>query len=885
MTKRPGIFQPLRMFIARISGRVDKHGNIKPREEGYLFKTIVAFLLALVTIVGALVAWRSAVAGNEAGNSEDAGILAALNLQEATTAGSIQVSQHRAAHLGFYRNWSLAIAEYTRAEAEMAARPDMTQEEVLAFLRSIIEKFDLGLTDRNFLDLRYLTPEGGYDAEREQAEYLADAAQRKDVEPDPRFAQANKYRDNSVALIATLIVLAISLWLLAFAETIDKNPVKYVMAIGGIIFLVLGSVDAWLIEGGASLPDVYNTSFLISIISGALLAMATVAVFALYVARGRTRVETSAVTEQEAVGDEREESEGILKEVVTMLIATVTLFAAIVGWLQADAGARSDQAIRDAQRLAADALGTETAGRALVNFQYGTAYRTWEELTVQALSADKAGDTRTGDLYRNAMTETLKLSEELASPPSDESQGDAQAVATTFPAPQLLAPPYFDPARDAVDIAGYEADVYVTRRAELSERSTLAGNLENVWEDKANAYIVHLTLLAAALALFGLSLSFSGLARPLFLVVGTAITLVTAGSVWAVFSSPVKEIPLSAVQAYARGYGFTYRGDSTGAIAAYNEALSQVSDYATALDGRATANLALATEKGYQEAARDYEAAQAAGKDDALVAWNLGWTYYLLGRFDDSIKMSQHSLDLNPNQASVRLNLALAQLAAGRIDEAKKAYRDAMDRVTKQVADIKASGKRVPPSTWLALDAAGVDLESLFFRLGDLNLSWIQAPPKSAVGNTATVQKAAAETLFSLKSLVTALENTGGPPPEGVDAQIEDPTFGAKANGDEAEYTFAASFNSPVKEIVARFNYSGMRDGQAVEWKVFVNGLERPEFRTKYTWDKGESGEIDQVFGEDYAISNIYTFEPGDYIVELYVDNVLSQFGSFDIQP
>ena len=887
MSQRSGTRSRFRMFLARTAGRVDRQGNIKPREKGDTFKTIMALMLALVTIMGAVVAWRSAVAGNFAGDTADSAILASLNLQQASTNSSTEVSQHRAAHLEFFRYLSLASAEIDQATADIANRNDLTTEEINAILRPIIEHLDLGITDRLFFDVRYLDEDDTYDGSREQAEQIAEAAQTKDVDPDPQFVTADTYRSISVAFIAALILLAIALWFFAVSETIE-HVVKYATALGGLAFMIMGCLAAWAIEAGTDLAQLYRLCELITIITFIAVAIGVVGLLLLSRLRSQPRgpqhAEHDGPDHQSHNGDEPGE-EGF-RRVVTLLIASVTVFAAVVGWLQADAGVKNDAQARYQQRFASQALGTEATGRALVNFQYSTAYRALKELLVQKHSAQTAGDTAAEDRFSNVISETLKLTEPITDVASDGNAAGSLPLSSSTPAPSLLAPPYFDPNGTAApDLAGYEADVYVTKQTELTERSSLAGDLNNAWQSKADSYIVHLTLLAAALALFGLSLSFTGLARPLFVTVGIAITLVTAGSVASVYSQPVTYVPDAAVQAYARGVGLEYRGKSLEAVAAYDEALKLSPDYATALSARGDAHFSIAGPEGYIAAAKDYEAAQSAGKDTANVAWNLGWVYYLQGRFDDSIKMSRHSLDLNPNQAGVRLNLALAQLASGKLDDARAGYRDAMDKVAQQVATIKASGKKVPPSLWFYLDASGRDLESLFFRLEDLNLTWMEAPEKSAISDPKAVQDATAEMFRQLKSYIVSLENTGRPPADPLTASIDTLSFGAKASGDDAEYKFADSFTAPVKKIDTKFNFSGMRNGQTVEWKVFVNGDERPEFRLKTVWDKGESGAAEQPFGEEYAYSNIYSFETGDYIIEMYVDNQFAQIGSFDIQP
>lgn len=892
MVKQTGLLYRLRVFLARISGRLDSSGNIKPRERGATFSLLVALMLALVTIVGAVVAWRSAVAGTLAGNNEDAGLLASLNYQEAATTASIQASQNRATHLEYYRALRLAQTEVEQGLATIEARPDITQEEINALFRPVVEKADLALTNKFFFENRYLTEDDFYDAEREQSESLAEAAQTKDLNAEPQFIAADRYRAISVALVATLIVLAISLWFFALAEVVGHS-VKYVLALGGLAFLALGSWAAWAIEGGAVLADIYRTSELFSIIIGAAILALSLALIIFSLVRSRTRQRNNDLNSAPHVPlSEGEDSPGEtrFKQVVTMLIASATVFAALVGWLQADSGAKGDQAIRDAQRFASEALGKESTGRALVNFQYGTAFRTWVGLLAQARTAETNGDDRAAELYRSVMTETLALGEPLTDAEGNLLESGTQTGSA--PAPQLLAPPYFDAlSGNDPDLAGYAADVYVTKRAELSERSDLAGGLNNAWENKANAYIVHLTLLAAALAMFGLSLSFGGLARPLFVTVGMAITLVTAGSVSTVYSEPVAYIPDSAVAAYARGFGLTYRGDYPGAVVSYNDALNLAPGYANALAGRGEAHIAMKSDEGFTAAAKDYEQAQLSGKNDAIVAGKLGWIYYLQGRFDDSIRASRQSLTFDPNRADVRLNLAIAQLASGKIEEAKAEYKAAMERAVQQVANAKATGKQVPPSLWRYLDTGGRDLEGLFFRLSDIKLSWIEAPPKSAIADAPAIQEATSEIFRDLKSMVTSLENTGLPPDEASPATFEEFSFGAKALITEDAFTFADSFTSPVRAVVMKYKYSGMSNGQNVVYKVFLNGVERPEFRAKRVWDKGESGEAEQSFGELstagdlYSVSNLYALDEGDYIVEMYVDNNLARIGSFDIQP
>lgn len=802
------------------------------------FKTIVAVMIAVVTVLGALVAWRSALAGNEAGNADDAGIIAALNTQETTTLTSMLANQHRTAHVDYVRYRQIAldmVEDGTLDRASDAERP--------AVLRSIIESLNLATAAKQFFPARYLDPDETYDIDREVGEEIAEAEQRKDLNAEQHFTEANQWRDKSLALIGTLIVLGISLWLFAVAETVEHRA-KYALAGGGLAFLLIGGGAALAIELGTPVADVYSVSLMLSIAAG-VLALLGIIVLA-FMSRGRAgTVDTSTAEERR---DER------FRSAVTILIASVALLTAVVAYLQSDAGNRGDSAIRRSQLLAAESLGTQTSGEAQVNYNYGGAARSYEELEVLASLAEEAGDDAGAARYRRAQERLTTLSE-------------------------FLRPPYFDPATDAVpDLAAYQADVYLADATTLSEQSAIDSGLENAWEEKSNSYIVHLTLLATALALLGLSLTLTGAVRPLFVGAGVVMVVVTVGWAAMVYTKAVPEVPTAAVEAYGEGVGLAYRGDEEGAIEAFNEALAAAPDYGNVLYERGNAYATLGDNAA---AIRDYEAAQAAGRDDKNVAWNLGWVYYLDGRFDDAIRMNRHAIDLDPKQTGARLNLALSYLAAGRIDEARAEYKSAMDVFTQQVAETWAAGKEVPPSLWFYVDEGTLELESLFDRLRGVERSWTAAPAADKVTNREAVQEAAGELAVEIKNLAVALEYTGERPGPAPDAEISPFQFGTEVDG---QMVTAESFPYETPEILTLFTYDGMEDGQQVVWKVYVDGEEYEEYRIAQEWDKGASGETRQTFTEDFAFSNVYSYDPGEYIVEMYVDSNLVQRGSFVVE-
>ncbi|MBI1878959.1 MAG: tetratricopeptide repeat protein, partial [Chloroflexi bacterium] len=333
------------------------------------------------------------------------------------------------------------------------------------------------------------------------------------------------------------------------------------------------------------------------------------------------------------------------ERMVAILIAVVAVLAALAGYLQAGASARSAQANRDAQRFAIQAMGRNTSGQAQLGYDLYDAFHAWSQLNTLAQSAGE--DSTTRHRYEAVRDRITGLS-------------------------PLLAPPYFDPTGQTwPDVSGYEADVYLVEATALTERFTASAQVGNAWSNKANSYVAHLTLLAVTLFLYGLSTTISGRVRWLFVIAGMAITGVTLLWLLLVVIWPVPVLADEALVAYARGVGLAYRGKFDEATAAFDQALVAAPDYANAFYERGNAHF----DRGdYQAAAADYEAAQAAGRDDANVAGNLGWTYYLLGRFDDAIEMDRHALEMDADLVGAHFNLGLALLAAGQIEAGQAEY-------------------------------------------------------------------------------------------------------------------------------------------------------------------------------------------------------------------
>lgn len=387
---------------------------------------------------------------------------------------------------------------------------------------------------------------------------------------------------------------------------------------------------------------------------------------------------------------------------------------------------------------------------------------------------------------------------------------------------------------------------------------------------------MHLTLLAVALALLGLSATLAGAAtRVIFssmagLIGGIAV-------LWAVatWATPVADLRTKpdAIAAYAKAAAFAHRERWPDALAHYGKALEIAPDYTQALTGRAEAYQRLDKRA---EAAADYEKTRALGDKRAWVAGNLAWIYYEMGRLQDAIAMNKQALEASPDEGWIQFDLGLAQLAAGQNDAALASYRVGLDKATQAVAAAQAAKQQAPSSIWEALEDAGQSLDGLIEALdGDGD-----APPRNALAQGPALRTQAEQLLATVKSLAVSLEYAGKPPTGTATTGVGPLRFcavRAGVTGSEEQERFPHD----TPNVALRFDYTGLTDGTPVVVKVFVDGQEDPSWRFVSDWDQGAEGTAERLLAP--PAGSTYRLPVGEYHVELYVDGHFVRRASFDV--
>ena len=202
------------------------------------FRTFTASMIAIVTVLSALVTWRATVASQDASQADFDGLVSTVNTEEAKVLSEIKVSEHYQAFLIYTRYNDLGYKLFEALQSKPADAAELERQKSDAWgiaygLQSV------------FFPSRYLKPDGSYDKQREMDEEWADAQRSRDTKAEIHYSTADVLRRKANLLVVMLIVLVVSFWFFTLAQIIEHN-IKYLFAfIGG--FLVLAASFAALV--------------------------------------------------------------------------------------------------------------------------------------------------------------------------------------------------------------------------------------------------------------------------------------------------------------------------------------------------------------------------------------------------------------------------------------------------------------------------------------------------------------------------------------------------------------------------------------------------------------------------------------------------------------
>lgn len=210
------------------------------------FLTVISVLIAAVTVVGALVAWRISVASVQATAADSQGLTAALN----SAGASISVSTYLSNNLNFFVAYRRHLLAAELLEKQAQRLPGGARKSAL--LEAAREERNLAATNRNYVDADYLefdTSDGRevFNGNRYWEAQLASEQALRPLEEKPFFERADHLRDKSRFLTGVTVALGAALFLFAAAR-ITRERGKYFLAGAASVLFALSLAAAVIIE-------------------------------------------------------------------------------------------------------------------------------------------------------------------------------------------------------------------------------------------------------------------------------------------------------------------------------------------------------------------------------------------------------------------------------------------------------------------------------------------------------------------------------------------------------------------------------------------------------------------------------------------------------------
>lgn len=214
----------------------------EPQDASEALQTFVAILIAVVTAIGAIVAWRASVAADGAGDADLAGLRSTLNVSEVQALNAVNAYENLSAFTAYTRYNALGDEYF---EALEAADEDM----IYTLDTGRANAYDIATAMSINFRSEFINPDSTYDIERQLDEMWADAEKNRDLNPSAHFSEADTLRQQTNSLLMTIMVLGVALVFLTLFEFVDGR-LQYVMIGIGFILALAGTIAAVMIETG-----------------------------------------------------------------------------------------------------------------------------------------------------------------------------------------------------------------------------------------------------------------------------------------------------------------------------------------------------------------------------------------------------------------------------------------------------------------------------------------------------------------------------------------------------------------------------------------------------------------------------------------------------------
>ena len=209
------------------------------------FAVFLAICIAVATVVGAILAARAAVYNGAANDADQEGLSSAIDLALTQSSVEAQRAQNLSAFLQFAQHRRLA-----ELISDQMKQLDSSGEQWAQLDRESSSEWNKAANSRYFFDASFYDKfSNAFDQQAFVDSQLAEAASLKDLNPDPKFGQADRHRATAAQLLGLIAVLAVALLCFAVANILETR-LRYAVAGLGVLIIAGSVAVAIAIESG-----------------------------------------------------------------------------------------------------------------------------------------------------------------------------------------------------------------------------------------------------------------------------------------------------------------------------------------------------------------------------------------------------------------------------------------------------------------------------------------------------------------------------------------------------------------------------------------------------------------------------------------------------------
>lgn len=208
-------------------------GELIRPEPGDRFKTLVAVLIAVISIVGAVLAWRAAAAGSSASDADVRGTVSIIQRNQALVASEAEMYRNLSAYLQVRIHDVLSLNLMADSERRAGDDPKSAQYWSDGWTEIFVAEAYLDEVD---IGPEYIRADGSYDGQAAQDIDMAERALGTDFDPQGQhFARADQLRTKVLWLVGLALVLAVALLCYTLATVIESRMRYLFFAVGSVV--------------------------------------------------------------------------------------------------------------------------------------------------------------------------------------------------------------------------------------------------------------------------------------------------------------------------------------------------------------------------------------------------------------------------------------------------------------------------------------------------------------------------------------------------------------------------------------------------------------------------------------------------------------------------